>query len=215
MTYLLFDLDNTLYAPECDLFSLIDVRINRFMHEVVGIALDEVDPLRRRYWRDYGVTLQGLIRHHDVDPEDYLHYVHDVDVTTHLVADPDLDTILAALPQRKAVFTNGSSAHSERVLAALGIRERFEAIFDIRTAGYLPKPFHAPYEAILEQIGLPATDCVMIEDIARNLQPAKELGMQTILVGGTIDLPDYVDLRIDSIRDIALGLKRLTNERTS
>jgi len=107
---LLFDLDNTLYSPERELFSLIDVRINRYMSEVVGIPAAEVDGLRRRYWAEYGVTLQGLIRHYRVDPEDYLDYVHDVDVASRLDPDGELRLALQQLPQRKAVFTNGCSA---------------------------------------------------------------------------------------------------------
>jgi putative hydrolase of the HAD superfamily len=209
MNYLLFDLDNTLYGAEKDLFSLIDCRINRFMEDVVGIAAGDVDPLRRYYWQEYGVTLQGLIRHFDVDPEAYLHYVHDVDVASRLSPDPALAAILAALPQRKAVFTNGSAAHAERVLAALGIRQEFEAVFDIRIANYLPKPFLAPYEQILDRLGLAAASCVMVEDVVKNLAPAKELGMATILVGGDDALPPFVDLRIDTIYEIATALQRL------
>lgn len=209
MNYLLFDLDNTLYAPERDLFSLIDFRINRFMEEIVGIAAGDVDPLRRYYWQEYGVTLQGLIRHFDVDPEAYLHYVHDIDVTSRLVADPALAAILSALPQRKAVFTNGSSAHAERVLAALGIRQEFEAVFDIRIANYLPKPFLAPYQQIIADLAVAPADCVMVEDVALNLEPAKTLGMATILVGGSGELPPFVDLRIDTIHQIATALQRL------
>ena len=209
MNYLLFDLDNTLYGAEKDLFSLIDCRINRFMEEIVGIAAGDVDPLRRYYWQEYGVTLQGLIRHFDVDPEAYLHYVHDIDVASRLTPDPALAAILAALPQRKAVFTNGSAAHAERVLAALGIRQEFEAVFDIRIANYLPKPFLAPYEQILARLDLAASSCVMIEDVAKNLAPAKELGMATILVGGDGALPPFVDLRIDTIYEIATALQRL------
>jgi len=207
--FLLFDLDNTLYAPEHDLFSLIDCRINRFMEEVVGIAAGDVDPLRRYYWQEYGVTLQGLIRHFDVDPEAYLHYVHDVDVTSRLGADPALATILAALPQRKVIFTNGSSAHAERVLVALGIHQEFEAVFDIRVANYLPKPFSAPYEEVVARLGTAPASCVMIEDVAKNLAPAKTLGMGTILVGGSDDLPSFVDLRIDTIHEITAALQRL------
>lgn len=207
MKYLLFDLDNTLYSPERDLFSLIDVRINRFMEEIVGIAPKDVDPLRRYYWQEYGVTLQGLIRHFDVDPEAYLHYVHDIDVTSRLIADPALAAILAALPQRKAVFTNGSSAHAERVLAALGIRQEFEAVFDIRIANYLPKPFLAPYQEIIARLDVAPHSCVMVEDVAKNLEPAKALGMTTILVGGHGELPSFVDLRIDTIHEIATALR--------
>lgn len=210
MNYLLFDLDNTLYGAEKDLFSLIDRRINRFMEEIVGIATDDVDPLRRYYWQEYGVTLQGLIRHYKVDPEAYLHYVHDVDVTSRLSPDPVLADILADLPQRKAVFTNGSSCHAERVLAALGIRQEFEEVFDIRIANYLPKPFLASYEQILSHLNIAASECVMIEDVAKNLAPAKELGMKTVLVGGMEDPPPlFVDIHISTIYDITTALQRL------
>ena len=114
MDVLIFDLDNTLYPAEKQLFSLIDVRINRYMIEIAGIPAPEVDALRRKYWRLYGVTLQGLIRHHEVDPEDYLLYVHDIDVTSRLAPDLVLRKTLANLPQRKAVFTNGSICHADR-----------------------------------------------------------------------------------------------------
>ena len=99
MDAILFDLDNTLYPPERELFSLIDVRINRYMQEVAGIPAAAVDGLRRRYWAEYGVTLGGLIRHHGVDPEDYVEYVHDVDVERRLTPDAGLRIALQALPR--------------------------------------------------------------------------------------------------------------------
>lgn len=179
----LFDLDNTLYAPERNLFALIDVRINRYMCEVVKIAPERVDGLRRDYWKNYGATLQGLIRHHRVDAEDYLDYVHDVDVDGHLQADPELGVALEHLPLRRYVFTNGSRAHAERVLKALDLQGLFEDIFDIRIANYQPKPNFAPYRGVLRRLNRPANDCIMIEDSGENLKTARVLGMKTMLVG--------------------------------
>ncbi|PLX85467.1 MAG: pyrimidine 5'-nucleotidase [Desulfuromonas sp.] len=181
---ILFDLDNTLYAPERQLFSLIDVRINRYMEDVAGIPGAEVDGLRRRYWAEYGVTLQGLMRHHGVDPEDYLAYVHDVDVNARLHPDPALRHALRPLPGRKAVFTNGTRDHAERVLRALELEDLFDAIFDIRVASYLPKPDPAPYRKVLQSLDVAAERCLMVEDSAANLKTAKALGMGTVLVGG-------------------------------
>jgi len=183
MDAVLFDLDNTLYPPERDLFSLIDVRINRYMEEVVCIAPDEVDGLRRQYWRAYGATLQGLVRHWQVDPEDYLDYVHDVDVTGRLAPDPELRRALEQLPMRSYVFTNGSHCHAERVIGALGLDGVFAGIFDIRIANYQPKPNHDPYHGVLARLELPAARCAMVEDSLENLQTAKQLGMTTVLVG--------------------------------
>lgn len=201
MDFLLFDLDNTLYSPERNLFGLIDKRINSYMHEVVGIPLGEVDLLRRSYWQRYGVTMQGLMRHHQVDPEDYLDYVHDIDVTSHLSPDLELQQALMALPQRRAIFTNSSTGHSQRVLKALALSDVFEEIFDIRVANYLPKPFFEPYRAVLDRLDAPASRCVMIEDSPENLKTAKELGMGTILVGG-LTAPPYVDVHIKRVAEI-------------
>ncbi|WP_221250978.1 pyrimidine 5'-nucleotidase [Desulfuromonas versatilis] len=201
MEAVIFDLDNTLYSPERQLFSLIDVRINRYMHEVVGIPLGEVDGLRRRYWAEYGVTLQGLIRHYGVDPEDYLEYVHDVDVAGRLRPDPQLRQALGEIPQRKVVFTNGSRGHALRVLDALDLNGQFEQIFDIRVADYRPKPFTEPYRQVLRSLALAPECCVMVEDSPENLRTAKQLGMRTILVGGG-ECPAYVDARIDSAAQV-------------
>ncbi len=206
MDVLIFDLDNTLYPAERHLFGLIDVRINRYMTEIVGIAAPDVDALRREYWRLYGVTLQGLIRHHGVDPEDYLHYVHDVDVNSRLAPDPVLRQVLKDLPQRKAVFTNGSICHAGRVLSALGIEDVFEEVYDIRVAEYLPKPWPEPYHAVLDKLGTTPERCIMIEDSRDNLETAKKLGMGTILVG-TGQTPEFVDVHLESAQQIHSGLK--------
>jgi putative hydrolase of the HAD superfamily len=195
MEFILFDLDNTLYSAEQELFSLIDSRINHYMAEVVGIPLDEVDDLRRKYWERYGVTMQGLMRHHRVDPEDYLSYVHDIEVGGLLRPDPELRQALQSLPLRRAVFTNSSLDHSERVLNALGLNGAFEEIFDIRVADYLPKPFPEPYLAVLDRLEVSASQCIMVDDSTENLRTAKDLGMGTILVGQKTPSP-WVDVAI-------------------
>lgn len=206
MDILIFDLDNTLYPAKKQLFNLIDVRINRYMIEVVGIPAPEVDALRREYWRLYGVTLQGLIRHHAVDPEDYLNYVHDIDVPSRLGPDPVLREALAGLPQRKTVFTNGSLCHADRVLSTLGIKDLFEKIYDIRIAAYQPKPYPEPYRAVIASLGATPQRCIMIEDSRDNLLTAKQLGMGTILVGDGLT-PDFVDVHLDSAHQIHSGLR--------
>jgi len=195
MDFILFDLDNTLYSPEHRLFNLIDQRICRYMNEVVGIPREDVDGLRRSYWQRYGVTMRGLMRHHGIDPEDYLAYVHDVDVTERLRPDPGLRRALEAIPLRRVIFTNSSADHSERVLAALGLTDTFEQIFDIRVADYLPKPYPEPYHAVLSRISVSADRCIMVEDAPENLRTAKELGMGTILVGNDDRYP-YVDVTV-------------------
>lgn len=182
MDAILFDLDNTLYGADRALFNLIDVRINYYMHHVVGIAEKHVDMLRKQYWQQYGVTLQGLIQEHGADPEEYLDFVHDIDVPSRLSENSSLRTVLNSLPQRKFVFTNGSLCHARRVLSCLKIEECFESVFDIRVSDYVPKPHRPPYDAVLASTGLSGEECVMVEDSLENLHTASALGMKTILV---------------------------------
>ncbi len=206
MKAVLFDLDNTLYSPHCDLFSLIDVRINRYMEEIAGIAVAQVDGLRRRYWHDYGATLLGLIRHHGVDPEDYLDYVHAVDVGSRLTPDLALRAVLENSGIPSYVFTNGSRCHADRVLGALGIDDLFVDVFDIRIAGYQPKPNPGPYQQVLERLALAGKDCVMVEDQLQNLKTAKIFGMTTVLVAPEGQTPvdmTCVDSHLHAVSDIA------------
>ncbi|PLX97324.1 MAG: pyrimidine 5'-nucleotidase [Desulfuromonas sp.] len=199
----LFDLDNTLYPAERDLFSLIDVRINRYMEEIVAIAPEEVDGLRRRYWQDYGTTLQGLIRHHTVDPEDYLDYVHAVDVGSRLSHDPELKQVLEQLTLPCYVFTNGSRCHVDRVVSALGLDGLFSGVFDIRIAGYQPKPHPGPYREVLKALNLSGETCVMVEDQHQNLETAKQFGMKTVLVALEAEVAHpYIDVRLGRVAEI-------------
>ncbi|MCD6582666.1 MAG: pyrimidine 5'-nucleotidase [Desulfuromusa sp.] len=205
MKAVLFDLDNTLYPAECDLFSLIDVRINRYMEEVVAIAPTAVNGLRLRYWKDYGTTLQGLICHHIVDPEDYLDYVHAVDVGSRLSFDSELKETLSNLGIPSYIFTNGSRCHVDRVVTALGLDGLFADVFDIRIAAYQPKPNPDPYRQVLDRLELSGDQCIMVEDQLQNLQMAKQFGMKTVLVGtpqSAVQECSYVDAYLARPADI-------------
>jgi len=213
MKALLFDLDNTLYPAEKNLFSLIDVRINRYMEEVVNIPSGQVDPLRRKYWQDYGATLQGLIRHHAVNAEDYLEYVHRFDIGQRLVPDLELQKTLESIEQPCFIFTNGSRQHAEQVSSALGIRDYFDEIFDIRIANYHPKPNVLPYNQVLKQLKLQGKDCVMIEDCPANLKTAKDLGMTTILVGSQ-PTGSFIDAQLSRPAEVGSWLKNRSKDKT-
>ncbi len=188
-----FDLDNTLYAAESTLFDLIDVRINAYMREVVGIETGKVDYLRRHYWSKYGVTLRGLMHEYGTDAEHYLEYVHDIDVSSRLGPNPALKRSLRAMPERLFVFTNGSSDHARRVLSCLDIADCFEHIYDIRISNYVPKPQLDPYHAALAHSGMRGEDCVMVEDSLPNLRTAARLKMATILVDSATQ-DDVIDI---------------------
>lgn len=176
-----FDLDNTLYPASAELFLQIDVRMKTFISELLNIDLVEAFKLQKIYYHEHGTTLRGLMIDHAVDPDAFLDYVHDIDHTV-LETDPDLEAIIQDLPGRKLIHTNGSEQHAENVLSALGLSNCFEAIFDIRAGSYIPKPDPYSYEHFLSSHAFEATTAIMFEDSVKNLKPAADLGMTTVLV---------------------------------
>jgi putative hydrolase of the HAD superfamily len=176
-----FDLDNTLYPASSNLFAQIDVKMRQFIADALGLTLDDAYALQKRYYRDYGTTLCGLMLAHGIEPDIFLAYVHDIDYGVLPVA-PDLEVALGRLPGRKIIFTNGSERHAENVLASLNLTRHFDAIFDIRAAGYIPKPKAETYSRMADFCGIDARRSAMFEDIARNLAPAAAAGMTTVWV---------------------------------
>ncbi len=186
-----FDLDNTLYPADCNLFSQIDKRMGAFIAERLGVSSEEAHRLRKHYYYTYGTTLAGLMRQHDVHPDDFLEYVHDIDLAV-VEAAPDLGAAIDLLPGQKYVFTNGSMQHAERVLNKLGLTEHFDDMFDIRSADFVPKPDPATYDRFLKAHGVSAPEAAMFDDLPHNLKPAHALGMTTVLVAcGATDHPDH------------------------
>lgn len=177
----LFDLDNTLYPASCNLFEQIHLRMAQFIVEHLGVGHDEAARIRRRYFLEHGTTLCGLMAHHDTDPDYFLRYVHDIDVTP-VQPNPGLDAALARLTGRKLIFTNADTGHAENVMRRLGVAHHFEAIFDIAAADYVPKPDPGPYRRIVESYGVRPRAAVMLDDMVRNLAPAAALGMTTVWV---------------------------------
>lgn len=178
----LFDLDNTLYPEECELMSLVAERMTAFVARATGLERDEAFALQKRYLHEHGTTLAGLMAHHGVDPADFLDEVHDVSLDA-VRPDPELDAALARLPGRRLVFTNGDARHAERVLAKLGVADRFEDVFHIASADYIPKPAAATFDRMMRVHAVTPRSSVFFEDTERNLEPAAALGMTTVLVG--------------------------------
>jgi putative hydrolase of the HAD superfamily len=204
----LFDLDNTLYPPESGLFGAVDARINEFLAAHLGLRGPAADALRRRYHDEYGITLVGLMREHGTEPHHYLEFVHRVPVGDYLDAVPGLRELISGLPGRRSIFTNGSRRHALAVLSALGIEGLFEEIFDIVALGFRPKPDPETYRAVLEQLAVEANRVVLLDDLARNLLPARALGMRTVLVGSGEPSPD-ADFSIGTVLDLPAILPRL------
>lgn len=174
-----FDLDNTLYPKSCNLFVEVEARIRDFVAEILGLDPDQAFAVQKRYFREYGTTLRGLMTHHGVDPHAFLDHVHAIDLGP-VVPAPRLEAALARLPGRKIVFTNADSGHARRVLERIGVGHHFDAVFDIVDADFVPKPDPAIYDKLVARHRLDPGRTVMVEDIARNLVPAAALGMTTV-----------------------------------
>jgi putative hydrolase of the HAD superfamily len=177
----IFDLDNTLYPVASDLFGQISDRMTVYVQKLLNLPEDEARVLQKAYYHDHGTTLNGLMKLHDVDADDYLDFVHDIDLSV-LKPDPELARALSNLPGRKFVFTNGDVNHAGRVLTQLKLESFIHDIWDIRTIGFQPKPDAAAYRAVLALAKSDGRDAAMFEDIARNLVEAKALGMTTVLI---------------------------------
>lgn len=180
---ILFDLDNTLYSEKCGVFDLIDQRMNEWLTSRLQVSLEEVDQFRNRYFMKYGTTLRGLMLHHDVEPREFLDFVHDVPVHDFLSADLELRRTLEEIHSRRIIFTNSDLKHARRILDALGVGDLFEKVFDIEAMHYIPKPNPESYQLALEYLKVDPTECLLIDDMERNLVPARALGMSTILIG--------------------------------
>ena len=177
----IFDLDNTLYPSECNLFAQVDQRMGAFIAEFLGVSVEEAKRVQKDYYYRYGTTLAGLMREHKLAPERFLDFVHDIDLAPVCEA-PELGAALERLPGRKFIFTNGSRAHAERVAAKLGVLHHFDELFDIVAGDYVPKPSAQAYDRFCQAHGVEAAASAMFEDIPHNLEAPHALGMATVLV---------------------------------
>lgn len=193
---LVFDLDETMYPRQSGLMRAISERIGMYMIERMGMDPVLVPRLRRQYVEQYGTTSRGLQLLHGLDVEEYMEYVHDLPLHEYITANAELDQVLGALPQKKVIFTNASAGHARAVLRALGVAQHFTHIYDALFAGNQGKPAMPSYERMLAALGVPGQACLMADDMARNLRPAKQLGMVTVLVdpqaGSDTDGADHV-----------------------
>ena len=176
-----FDLDNTIYPAKSNLFARVAQKMTDYLSDHFAIPQDEAATLKTRLFREYGTTMHGLMHEFNMAPDGFLAYVHDIDLSD-INHDQELDDLLARLPGRKHIFTNGTVAHADNILGAFGVRHHFDFIMDIIQANHEPKPALRPYEIFLERSGINPQRAVMVEDMAVNLKPAAELGMKTIWI---------------------------------
>lgn len=177
----IFDLDNTLYPAKANLFARIDARMTAFIADFLAVDAAAAHRIQKEYFLGHGTTLAGLMIEHDVDPHAFLAYVHDIEMDV-LEEDAPLAAAIAQLPGRKLVFTNGDAPYALKVLDRLGLGGSFEAVHDIHAMDLKPKPAESAYAGLCAAYGIDPHAAVFVEDMARNLKPAKAIGMTTVWV---------------------------------
>lgn len=191
VSYLLLDLDDTVYPASSGFHQEIDRRMTEYVARFLNVSLEEAATRRKSYWKRYGTTLRGLLDHHGFDRVDeYLAHVHPTNLQDFILLDPGLGALLDSLPMPKAILTNSPREHALRVLDYLGVRDRFEHIFDLRFNEYQGKPLRSAYARALDRIGRSPGEVLFADDLLEYLLPFRGMGGQVALVGegaGTAD----------------------------
>ena len=190
-----FDLDNTLYPSECNLFAQVDPRMGAYIAKYLGVPEPYARHLQKSYYRQFGTTLSGLMAIHKMAPKPFLDYVHDIDLSV-VPPSPELRAAIERLPGRKLIFTNGTVAHAERVAARIGILDLFDGICDIVACDYQPKPGADAFATFVARHNVHAARAAMFEDMPQNLEVPHALGMTTVLIRSAyIDHPAQAKAR--------------------
>ncbi len=214
--YWIFDLDNTLYSGQTKVFSEVDKRMSSFISEKLKIDIIEAKKIQKEYFYEYGTTLSGLMQKKNIDPNEFLEFVHDIDISW-LPKDKLLRDELIKIKEKKYIFSNGSHAHIRNVTNQLGIDDLFDGAFDITDANFLPKPRIEPYKKLIQKFKLDPNKSILIEDIAHNLEQAKNLGMKTCWLENDetfakkdADKP-YIDYKINNLPSFLQKINVLRN----
>ena len=177
----IFDLDNTLYSEKTRVFEQIDKKMSKYISKKLNVNIARAKEIQKNYFHEYNTTLNGMIKNHKIDANEFLEFVHDIDIDF-LKNDPILNKELEKLGGKKIVFTNGSRKHALNITQRIGIDQHFDDFFDIVDSDFMPKPAIEPYKKLVEKHKIDPNLCVFVEDIARNLKPAYEMGMTTVWI---------------------------------
>ena len=214
--YWIFDLDNTLYSGQTKVFSEVDKKMSTFISEKFDVDLVEAKKIQKEYFYEYGTTLSGLMKRKNVNPNEFLEFVHDIDISW-LPEDKFLKEELIKIKEKKYIFSNGSHSHIENVTNQLGISGLFDGAFDITDADFIPKPHLNPYKKMIKKFKLDPKKSILIEDIAHNLEQAKNLGMKTCWLENDetfakkdADKP-YIDYKINNLPSFLQKINVLRN----
>ena len=177
----IFDLDNTLYSGNTRVFEQVDKKMTEYISKKLKVDKDQAKKIQKNYFHEYNTTLNGMIKNHKINAHEFLEFVHDINIEF-LQKDPGLAKEIERLDGIKIIFTNGSRKHALNVTKRLGVDQFFDDIFDIVDSNFIPKPLMEPYKKLVEKHKIDPKLCVLVEDIARNLKPAYEMGMKTVWI---------------------------------
>ena len=179
--YWIFDLDNTLYSGKTKVFEQVDKKMSKYISNKLDVTIEEAKKIQKNYFHEYNTTLNGMIKNHKIDANEFLEFVHDINIDF-LNKDTKLSAELKKLSGKKIIFTNGSRKHAINVTSRIGIQQHFDDVFDIVDSEFIPKPAMEAYKKLVEKHKIDPNLCVFVEDIARNLKPAYEMGMKTVWI---------------------------------
>ena len=192
ITTWIFDLDNTLYSADSGIFQQVHNLMGKFVSENLNIELDEAKKLQKKYYKQHGTTLRGMMDNHGVDPDHFLSEVHRLDYSI-VGPNKQLNKELEKLDGRKIIYTNANREHADNVLKKLELTHMFTEIFDIKDADYIPKPEINPYKKIIKDFSIDPSNAIMFDDIAKNLVPAKNVGFTSVWIdAGYEDFSDDI-----------------------
>jgi putative hydrolase of the HAD superfamily len=195
-----FDLDDTLHNASAHIFPVMNQAMTNYIMDTLAMDEAAAHDLRRHYWRVYGATLKGLMRHHQTDPQHFLKVTHQFDdLDERVIAVKRLRHLIKSLAGRKVVFTNAPRDYALRVLNLLGIADCFELVFSVESTKFHAKPSLRGFQLLLASLRVKASDCVLLEDNAAALMTAKRLGMKTVLLSKKYHKPSFVDYRINQV----------------
>ncbi len=191
--YWVFDLDNTLYPASSNLFLKIDSKMKKFIIKKLNVNENEAYKIQKKYYLKYGTTLFGLMKNHNIIPEEYLKYVHDIDISS-IKNNTELNNQLKSLPGKKYIYTNGSKSHAINIIKQLGLDNKLFEIFDIKTAKYIPKPSKISLKYFVEKYKIKPTEAIFFEDISINLIEPKKAKFKTVLIKNNFHPDKNTDL---------------------
>ena len=197
----IFDLDNTLHDAESKIFPLVNTRMNEYISSYLDISIEDASKLRQSYWDTYGATLKGLIKHHNIDPIDFLSTTHDLKNFNDLVMPEDnLKETISNIKGRKIIYTNAPKSYTDRILKISNIYEMFDEVFTIEDSDFTPKPNQESMANFLKKYNI--KEGIFIDDIKENLKTAKNFRLSTIWITNEITDHSYIDRRIEKISDL-------------